>query len=839
LALGYRALREGLIDPPTLLAAFEAWEREPAASLVELLRDRAGLTETDLERLAGGPPPRDLAASSETVAYTGPPLGQAVGPAPAPPSPAARYRTIGLHDSGGLGMIYDAIDLELDRRVALKELQPRHAHDEMSQLRFVQEALITGRLEHPAIVPIYGLGRHPDGRPYYAMRFIEGETFRAAVDRFHRGEKSGPSEGRELQFRRLLRSVVEVCFALAYAHSRGVVHRDVKPENIMLGRFGETLLVDWGIAKTIGPPGREPDPLPLFRDPAPEDLPYMTRPGSAVGTPQYMSPEQAEGELEQTGPASDVYGIGATLYYLLVGRPPFVGEDVEAMLQQVRRGIFPAPRSVRKSVDAELEAICLRAMAARPADRFASALEMADAIEAWLARVRYRDEQQEAMEQVRESRCRLALERASTCFNRGRDGEGMLWLARALESGASGRERGIRLSLAAWHRRDRSLERTAPQAGEVAMLRFSPDGRRLASAAADGLVRIWDVSRGTPLGTPMAHPGPIAAMAFSRDGRRLVTGCADGVVRRWDGLSGDLLGESTPLGGPCFLHPTADGSLAAVATGTGSFEVIDAETGGSLAVGPAPAGFGGGRGGLACGGDVIALADEAGEVRSWSLRSHRWGDRPLRHPAGLTAMAVHPGGGRIATCCRDGMIRLWEPGAGSPAIEHPYHDEIAWAGFSPDGATLVLISKFGEVRLRSANDGVPLGEPFTHDAKEVAPAFHPDGSLIAARGRDGFARLWDAASGLAVGPPLDQGGRALGFAFSPDGRRLATAGSDGSIRIWKAPSPAVGEVERIGCWVRIQTNLDVDAGDAVRPLDSLAGWEMRRRLQELGGPPVK
>ena len=174
-------------------------------------------------------------------------------------------------------------------------------------------------------MPVYGLGRYADGRPYYAMRFIEGETLEQAIERFHaaRGSRrASPAIGRSA-FRRLLRSLIDACNAVAYAHSRGVVHRDLKPENIMLGRFGETLVVDWGIAKPFAEPGDEAadggsvDPL------ADEDDSSLTRPGSAIGTPQYMSPEQASGDLDRVGPASDVYSLGATLYCLLVGHGPF------------------------------------------------------------------------------------------------------------------------------------------------------------------------------------------------------------------------------------------------------------------------------------------------------------------------------------------------------------------------------------------------------------------------------------------------------------------------------------------------------------------------------------
>ncbi len=319
----------------------------------------------------------------------------------------------------------------MNRAVALKELQARLAHDPGSQARFLLEAEVTGRLEHPGIVPVYSLGRHPDGRPYYAMRLIEGETLRDAIERFHRTKATAHrGDDRELAFRRLLGSLIDTCNAVAYAHSRGVVHRDLKPENIMLGRFGETLVVDWGVAKaTPGPRGEGDGPHPPR--PSPADA-SMTLPGSVIGTPRYMSPEQAAGDLERVGPASDIYSLGTILYCLLVGHAPFRDGDVPSVLDRVRRGIFPAPRRLRRSVDPTLEAICLKAMALDPRDRHASALDLANDLEAWQADVRYRGEQELALGEAKGALTRLCLERARGGFGRDAHAEGMLWLARAL-----------------------------------------------------------------------------------------------------------------------------------------------------------------------------------------------------------------------------------------------------------------------------------------------------------------------------------------------------------------------------------------------------------------------
>ena len=181
-----------------------------------------------------------------------PTLTYAVGPAA---GDGRRFRILRLHDRGGLGEVFVARDEELRRDVALKQIQDRFADDEHSRARFLVEAEITGGLEHPGIVPVYGLGRHDDGRPYYAMRFIKGENLKHAADHFHEADAPGRDPGeRALELQKLLRRFLAVCDAVAYAHSRGVVHRDLKPGNVMLGPFGETLVVDWGLAKVVGLP---------------------------------------------------------------------------------------------------------------------------------------------------------------------------------------------------------------------------------------------------------------------------------------------------------------------------------------------------------------------------------------------------------------------------------------------------------------------------------------------------------------------------------------------------------------------------------------------------------
>ncbi|MFI5457217.1 MAG: protein kinase [Isosphaerales bacterium] len=300
-----------------------------------------------------------------------------------------RFRIVRFHDRGALGEVYVARDQQLHRMVALKRIKLDHAADKDKRARFVVEAEITGRLEHPGIVPVYGLGTYDDGRPFYAMRFIRGDNLKAAIEQFHQAEEKGRDPGeRTLALLKLLRRFLDVCNAIDYAYSRGVLHRDLKPGNIMLGKYGETLVVDWGLAKSVGRPEAAPASATMDdRTLIPQSGSDLrgTELGARLGTPAYMSPEQAAGRIDELGPASDVYSLGATLYCLLTGQAPFTDSDLLGLLRKVERGDFSPPRKLQSWVDPALEAICLKAMATEPAGRYHTPRVLADDVEHWLA----------------------------------------------------------------------------------------------------------------------------------------------------------------------------------------------------------------------------------------------------------------------------------------------------------------------------------------------------------------------------------------------------------------------------------------------------------------------
>jgi eukaryotic-like serine/threonine-protein kinase len=422
LLFGINALQNDFITRDALIAAMNAWVLEKHRAIGDILVERGDLGPSDRDLLDqlidrhlakhNGDAAASLAAMSsiESVAddlrrgVADPDVLESItqispesnadphatrASETADYAPAhIRFHKVRNHAEGGLGIVFVARDEELNREVALKEIKPKFADNLASQARFLIEAEITGGLEHPGIVPVYGLGHYDDGRPYYAMRFIRGNSLKDAIKAFHADASLKNDPGaRTLALQKLLRRFLDVCNAVAYAHNRGVLHRDLKPDNVMVGKYGETLVVDWGLAKAVGRSGDDGfGPLPestiLYKSSSGS---AETMPGSVVGTPGYMSPEQAAGRLDLLGPASDVYGLGATLYTLLTGRVPFTGSDIPDILIKVERGEFPRPREHAPWLDQALEAIALKAMALKAEARYASPKALADDVERWIA----------------------------------------------------------------------------------------------------------------------------------------------------------------------------------------------------------------------------------------------------------------------------------------------------------------------------------------------------------------------------------------------------------------------------------------------------------------------
>ncbi|MDZ4848684.1 MAG: serine/threonine-protein kinase [Pirellulaceae bacterium] len=299
-----------------------------------------------------------------------------------------RYQILREHAKGGLGAVYLAYDQEVKRNVALKQILPAHSRNEEARSSFLLEAHVTGRLEHPGIVPIYGIGTDDLGQPYYAMRFIRGITLEDAIQDLHAMRKKSASGEYRLQLRKVLRHFVDTCNVIHYAHSQNFIHRDLKPRNIMLGSFGETSVVDWGLAKCVDSQAAPKPMTQAFEELSTADFESLgtkSRFGEAKGTVPYMSPEQAQGILDEVDCSTDIYGLGATLYHLLTGEYPGRSLPPKELFSTVCRGKLPSVIQVSPWVPKPLSAICEKAMAFEKKDRYATANELSNDVERWLA----------------------------------------------------------------------------------------------------------------------------------------------------------------------------------------------------------------------------------------------------------------------------------------------------------------------------------------------------------------------------------------------------------------------------------------------------------------------
>src|SRR5262249_14880611 len=265
------------------------------------------------------PPPEVGTGVEGSAGRTGPYAG---GPDSEPVG--AGYEVRGRLDEGGMAEVWLAHDLDLDRPIALKVMRAELCNRPGAEGRFMDEARITGRLQHPGIPPVHEVGRLDDGRPFLAMKLIEGR-------RLHELLNERPSPASELS--RFVAFFGQICQAVGYAHSRGVIHRDLKPHNVMVGAFGEVQVMDWGLAKEHGARGTEDG-----TEPSSTGAPGATAAGTILGTPSYMSPEAARGEVDRVDERADVFGLGAVLCVILTGQPAFIGTDSVAVVREAASG---------------------------------------------------------------------------------------------------------------------------------------------------------------------------------------------------------------------------------------------------------------------------------------------------------------------------------------------------------------------------------------------------------------------------------------------------------------------------------------------------------------------
>ena len=356
--------------------------------------DRAGRTFVDRDGYRvvlqeGTWPPGKLDALA-TVGWSGP-ASDAAAVHLAPGTRLGRFEILRELGRGGMAVVYQALDPRLKRTVAIKLLH-EPIPSERLRTRFLAEAQLTAQLQHPNIVPVHEVDTTPEGRLWFAMKQVEGQTLLDIL----RGLAGGDAMMQlRWSLKPLLRAFVQVCQAAAYAHEQGVLHRDLKPANIMLGRFGEVLVLDWGVSLLVGSATAEPAaPRGTDSGSSLRHVPVdATVDGASVGTPGYMAPEQALAERAHLGPQTDVFGLGAILYEILTLERAFPGDSPQAVVYSMMAGEVEEPRgrAPERGIDAEVAEIAMRALARNPAARFSSALDLAEAVEDYLDGSRRRE----------------------------------------------------------------------------------------------------------------------------------------------------------------------------------------------------------------------------------------------------------------------------------------------------------------------------------------------------------------------------------------------------------------------------------------------------------------
>jgi eukaryotic-like serine/threonine-protein kinase len=693
------------------------------------------------------------------------------------------FQIVGAHARGGLGAVYVARDLELNRRVALKRIHDQFVDDPECRSRFSLEARVTGNLEHPGIVPVYGLGVDASGKPYYAMRFVEGETLKDAAARLH---AASPGRLSGLELRKLLRHFSDVCQALEYAHSRGVLHRDLKPANIMLGKHGETLVVDWGLAKVVGADDGATAPAEESIGAAwqPESAADSnTQVGDVVGTPAYMSPEQARGEVDRLGPAGDVYSLGATLYFLLTGRHPFQG-DPRTVIAQVKVGLKTSPRAAASSIPRNLEAICLKAMSLAPEDRYRSAGALLEDLDRFLADEPVRARRESLLERT----ARFA-RRRSKSLAVGAGVVAVIAVGSSIAAGWIDAERrradseriraeqvsadNVRLATAERLAREtadrRSVRLSIEQALAVARTSGADDGLLLLAQSLDAAVRIQDGEMERYIRLQLAE--------WSR------------FVHRPEVAFDDDFGLSAAAFSP-------SGTRIARSSRNGDFAVSDGATGATLIRAKLPSKS---FSILAWNNDEtrIAVGSNDGALRLVDVVEKRLLEPVLTHGGVITSAVFSPDGRTLVTTGDDDKVRIWDTD-GRPLGEPLSHDAVVrHATFCLEGQRIVSADQAGNLTFWDAKTGKRLAIEKHQDTQATALMVSADGRTVLTCNFQSPAKLWNAATGkLHATLTADRAVRTDYAAFSPDGRWAATAYDSGQVLLWDVGSGSRLEVEK-------------------------------------------
>ncbi len=718
-----------------------------------------------------------------------------------------RYAVAGELAHGGIGRILRARDVRLDRPVAIKEMLTPSRD---AEARFVAEALVTARLQHPSIVPVYEAGRWPGGEPFYAMKLVSGRSLADVI-----------AERTTLEERlALLPHVLAVAEAIAYAHTERIIHRDLKPANVLVGDFGETVVIDWGLAKDLSREGGS-EPVSTAHPSAGSEDAGRTRVGTVMGTPAYMPPEQAAGL--PVDERADVYALGAILYHLLAGTRPYDGNTSEQVLQKVVRGPPPPLNTRQRCIPTDLLAIVTKAMAREPAHRYATARELAEDLRRFqtgqivgayqytrlellrrfvrryrasvtvtavallllvgLGVVSYRrvvaerDLAQEARQQAQARADELLLLQAREAVERDPN-EAIGWLQQ-LSSGFT-RWSAVR-TIAADARAHGFANVLRGHDQAINDLGFTRDGKHLVSSSDDRTLRVWDLERGESR-VLTGHTDEAWVVRLLPDGR-VLSSSKDGSLRLWNletgesrdfgKLSGPVSALALSCEGQCIVAGSrTDGRLLVWNLSTGESRTVHTGSRGFDDAQPSPDGH-----------HVFLHGNQGARSVLVDLK-HDTAQLLVSPDEAIIWSGTFAPTGELYTGTGTGQLYVWDPRSGKARLlyEDKATQTLVALAMVPGGGQVVMGQMDGTVRLWEVATGkdTVLGH---HEGQVTALNVSPDGRYAASGSADRTTRLWDLSTGKVrvlrgarekVHPVL----------FSPDGQQLAMGSVDGGVRLF-------------------------------------------------------
>ena len=687
---------------------------------------------------------------------------------------AAHYEVEGEIARGGMGAIMRAVDQDICREVAVKFLL-NHADAKM-KARFVEEAQITGQLEHPNVVPIHQLGVHEDGRCFFSMKMVKGQSLAEILKQ--QNEPRASASGGDYTLGRLLNIFVSICNAMAYAHSREVIHRDLKPANVMVGDFGEVYVMDWGLAKVQGDHAESSEPDASARDSAKTlagasgsatvtttraAVGDLTQAGAVLGTPAYMPPEQASavGVVDQR---SDIYSLGAILYEMMTLTPPVGrGGDMLAILVRVIEGQIDPPqkrapeRAKAGWIPPELSAIALKAMALKPANRYQTVETLRRDVELFLDGRSVSAKH----DSVREIVWKLVKRNKAASVATG---VGLLLLTVVLavsfqfinaarlqavdergkaevQRGNADEQRGIADEQRGKAEEQRGKAEQARQAAVVARQKAEGQKRELQRLSAGLLL---------DKGQALCEQDDVARGLLWFAKALEVAAPDDDDLQRVIRISlADWGRQVHPLRFPLMKRGTI---MSAVYSPDGK---------------------------------TILAGGIDRMVHFWDAATGKETLPPLMHKNWVMVVAYSPDGQKILTGCADKSAALWDAASGKPLCEPLMHEnQVVNVAFSRDGKKFFTLTLDDTLQVWNSELGEPLGDPIKHAVTVAAVAFRPDGAQIATGSADKFVRLWSTETGKLQGEPLAHSFSVRSLAYSHDGKVLASASSDKIIRLW-------------------------------------------------------